>query len=337
MEKHEAVTKLDEVLNQWTSTSMGRRTFLASLPLLFAACAAEQHRQREGNLSGNETTLSFDDERKMTQEVLPQMRKDYPTIPNPQLQTYINQLGRKIVTANSLEGHPYNYNFTVVDVGYVNAFALPAGTVFVTAPLIAMADTEAELAGVIGHEVGHVKARHTAQRMDAAKKAESKSWMYAVGGGLLGGALGYGLGKMLCKQGDNECMQKATAYGAAAGAGGGLLIQKYAFMANSREDEMEADRIGFKTSVNAGYDKDKVGLFYEKLLKMEEQNKGKQDALMASLSDAMSTHPPSRERVAQMNALADSTNKSPRAITSTLEFDKMKALCTGYSKDRKSK
>nr|BFD65256.1 hypothetical protein HAGR004_02780 [Bdellovibrio sp. HAGR004] len=337
MAQKEAIQKLDDVLKQWTSTPMGRRTFLASLPLLMAACATEQHRQREGNLRGDETSLTVADEKRMTSEVLPQMRKDYPAIQNPQLQSYISQLGRKIVTANGLEGQPYNYNFTAVDVGYVNAFALPAGTVFVTAPLIAMADSEAELAGVIGHEVGHIKARHTAIRMDAAKKAESKSWIYAAGGGLLGGALGYGLGKMLCKQGDDECMQKATLYGAAAGAGGGLLIQKYAFMANSREDEMEADRIGFRTSVAAGYDKDKVGLFYDKLLKMEEQNKGQQNALMISLADAMSTHPPSRERVTQMNQMASDQPRNPKAITSTREFDRMKALCTELAKKKQQK
>lgn len=334
MDKNEALVKLDDVLKQWTSTPMGRRTFLASVPLLMAACATEQHRLREGNLRGDETTLTFDDERKMTQEVLPQMRKDYPPIQNPQLQGYISNLGRKIVAANSLEGNPYNYTFTAVDVGYVNAFALPAGTIFVTAPLIAMADSEAELAGVIGHEVGHVKARHTAQRMDAARKAESKSWMYALGGGVIGGALGYGLGKMLCKQGDDECMQKATTYGAAAGAGGGMLVQKYAFMANSREDEMEADRIGFRTAVNAGYDKDQVGLFYTRLLKMEEQNKGKQDPLMASLADAMSTHPPSRDRVAQMNEMANSQAKNSRAIVSTPEFDRIRALCAALTKSK---
>lgn len=336
MAQKEALQNLDDVLKQWTSTRMGRRTFLASVPLLLAACAAEQHRQREGNLRGDETSLTVADEKKMTSEVLPQMRKDYPAIQNPQLQSYLSQLGRKVVTASNLEGQPYNYNFTAVDVDYVNAFALPAGTIFVTAPLIAMADSEAELAGVIGHEVGHVKARHTAIRMDKAKKEESKSWMYAAGGGILGGALGYGIGKMLCKQGDDECMQKATMYGAAAGAGGGLLVQKYAFMANSREDEMEADRIGFRTSVAAGYDKDQVGLFYSKLLKMEEQRKGKQDALMASLADAMSTHPPSRERVSQMNQMAAEQARNPRAITSSREFDRMRALCVELGKRKKS-
>ncbi|WP_291515877.1 M48 family metalloprotease [Bdellovibrio sp. ArHS] len=337
MDQKEALLKLDDVLDQWISTPMGRRTFLASLPLLMTACATEQHRQREGNLRGDETTLTYEEERNLTKEALPQMRKDYPAVQNPQLQSYISQLGKKIVAANNLQGNPYSYNFTVVDVGYVNAFALPAGTIFVTAPLIAMADSEAELAGVIGHEVGHVKARHTAQRMEAAKKAEGKSWIYAAGGGILGGALGYGLGKLLCAPSDDQCMQKATMYGAAAGAGGGLLVQKYAFMANSREDEMEADRIGFRTSVAAGYDKDKVGLFYEKLLKMEEQAKGQHNQMLSSLADAMSTHPPSRERVTQMNQMAAEQRGNSRAIVSSKEFDRMKGLCSELAKRKQQK
>ena len=92
--------------------------------------------------------------------------------------------------------------------------------------------------------------------------------------------------------------------GAAAGASGGLLIQKYKFMANSREDEMEADRIGFRTAVRAGYSQDHVGSFYAKLLKMEEARQGSGTSILQSFADALSTHPPSRERVAQMGQLA---------------------------------
>ncbi len=74
----------------------------------------------------------------------------------------------------NLRGNPDNYHVTVVDVATVNAFALPAGQVFVTAPLIALAASEAELAGVIGHEVGHVMARHTAERMYVREKEQNK-------------------------------------------------------------------------------------------------------------------------------------------------------------------
>jgi predicted Zn-dependent protease len=328
------LSELDCVLKNLTSTSVGRRVFLSSMSLLLASCATvDSDRRREGDNSGQSTDLTVDDERRLTQEVLPQMKKDYPVLKNSDLQLYISNLGKKVAVSNQLEGNPYNYSFSVVDVNYVNAFALPAGTVFVTAPLIAMADSEAELAGVIGHEIGHIKARHTAERMDKAKREQSNSWKYAIGGGLVGGLLGFGLGKLACPPKDDECLSKATQLGAAAGAGGGLLIQKYGFMANSREDEMEADRIGFKTSVGSGYHKDHVGLFYSKLLTME-KSKGPQDNFTKKISDALSTHPPSQERVQQMNAMAAEASNKSNSIISTVEFDRMKKLCIELAKSK---
>jgi beta-barrel assembly-enhancing protease len=322
--ENKVLLELEDILKELNSTSVGRRAFLASVPILMAACASDNHRSREGDNSGQETQLTVADEKKMTQEALPMMRKDYPPLQDAEAQRYIGNLGSRLVAANGLNGHPYTYNFTVVDVPMVNAFALPAGTVFVTAPLIVMAETEAELAGVIGHEIGHVKARHAAERMEAAKKESSKSWLFGAGGGLIGAAAGFGLGKLTCRKGDNACLAKATGLGAAAGIGGGLLVQKYKFMANSREDEMEADRIGFRTSVKAGYAPDHVGTFYAKLLQMEQQSKQNGNALVSSISDAMSTHPPSAERVQQMNQLASSTTKKPTAIISSVTFDRLK-------------
>ncbi len=340
MNQKQALILLEQELQKLNSTTMGRRLFLASMGMLLASCATTpQHRSREGDNSGQTTELTVDDERKMTQEVLPQMRKDYPPLQNSEVQGYVSQLGRRIVAANQLEGQPYNYSFSAVDVNYVNAFALPAGTVFVTTPLIVMADSEAELAGVIGHEVGHIKARHTAERMEAAKKAQGKTAWYAGGGAVLGGILGYGASRLLCKPADQECVQKAVGYGAAAGAAGGYLVQKYGFMANSREDEMEADRIGFKTSITAKYDKDHTGLFYAKLLKMEEEAKGKsgqQIPGLAALADAMSTHPPSRERVNQMNQMAAETKRDPNSIVSSKEFDRIKKICQQIMKNKPS-
>lgn len=319
---------LENSLDELISTSTGRRTFLKAMPFLLAACASTpKTRYREGDNAGQEVALTVTDERKMTAEVLPKMRKDYPALQEPQMQRYISGIGQKIVTANGLNGNPYNYTFTVVDVNYVNAFALPAGTVFVTTPLIAMADSEAELAGVIGHEIGHIKARHSAERLFAAQKEQKKSWLYGVGGGLVGAALGYGVGTLVCPPRDQKCLTRAAAYGGAAGVGGGLLIQKYSFMANSREDEMEADRIGFRTSTKAGYDKDYVGRFYAKLLKMEEDRKGgASSGIAASFADAMSTHPPSRERVEQMKEMAQRAHGSGQVSSDAFASIKEKAL-----------
>ncbi|MES2855378.1 MAG: M48 family metalloprotease [Bdellovibrionota bacterium] len=315
--------ELEQILIELNRTPMGRRAFLASVPALMTACASTSgSRMREGDNTGQDTELTVADERRMTNEALPAMRKDYPQLRDPELQNYVSSIGQRLVASNGLAGKPYQYTFSVVDVPTVNAFALPAGTVFVTAPLIQMAQSEAELAGVIGHEIGHVKARHTAERIEAQKQQSGKGWLFAVGGGVLGGAAGFGLGKLLCPPSDQKCVQQAAVLGAAAGVGGGLLVQKYKFMANSQEDEMEADRIGFRTSVVAGYAPDQVGAFYAKLQQMDEQRKANGNALVSSITDALSTHPPSRERVAQMQELASATKKSPRAIVSTKEFDR---------------
>ena len=307
-------------------TPHGRRTFLAGLPFLLAACAsAPRHRHREGDNTGQETTLTPEDEEKMAREYLPEMRKEYPTHKNPYVQSYIRDLGEHMVAANNLEGRPYNYSFEVVESEHINAFALPSGPVFVTAPLLRMTENEAELAGVVGHEVGHIEARHSAERIHKAQQEKNKSLIYGIGGAIVGGAAGFGLGRLLCSEDDRKCLARAAARGALAGGAGGLLIQKFAFMANSREDEMEADRIGFRRSVKAGHHPDFVGNFYTKLLEMEQKHRQKSDALSRAFVDAMSTHPPSKERVAQMTEMKNSTTLKRGKINSQA-FKKVKAL-----------
>ncbi len=326
--------ELIESLDELTSTQFGRRLFLQVAPLLvvYSCSSGKKTRFREGDNKGQKISLTPSDELKMTQEVLPKMRADYPIFNNPELQNYINTLGQSIITKNDLHNKPYAYNFSVVDVNYVNAFALPAGTIMITAPLIAMAESEAELAGVISHEIGHVKARHAAERMEQAKKDKNKSLLYMGLGGLIGGAAGAGLGKLLCKPKDDECVKRTALLGAAAGVGGGLLIQKYAFMANSQEDELEADRVGYRLAVGAGYDKERVGDFYTKLLEMEKKSKTANDPLISQLSDAMSTHPPSVERVKQLRQMAANDAAKKGGIISSKGFDRMRKVASVVTK-----
>jgi beta-barrel assembly-enhancing protease len=305
---------------------------IVSLLLVITSCATtNSSRYREGSNVGQETNLTVQDEQRLTKEALPKIQQDYPAAKNPELQKYVTNLGMKIVRANNLEGNPYNYNFTVVDVVDVNAFAMPAGSIFVTAPLIAMASNEAELAGVISHEIGHVVARHAAERMYAMEKAQNKTWLYVAGGGILGAVLGYAVGRAVCDEGDTSCQAKAAVVGGVVGAGGGYLAQRYTFLVNSREDEMEADRLGFRYSVAAGYDKDQVGKFYEKLLVIENNANKSGDPITKSLSDALSTHPPSKERVKQMKELA-ANSPDKKSIINTPEFNKAKLIASGLHK-----
>src|SRR5512145_688906 len=184
-----------------------------ALTMMTACTATQSSRYREGSNVGQETNLTVADEERLTKEALPKMQKDYPPAQNREIQKYVSELGAKIVRANKLEGNPYHYSFTVVDVVDVNAFAMPAGTIFVTAPLVALASNEAELAGVVAHEIGHVVARHAAERMYAMEKAQNKTWLYVAGGAVVGAAAWIGLGVLICDRGDTACLAKAAAIG----------------------------------------------------------------------------------------------------------------------------
>jgi predicted Zn-dependent protease len=317
--------------------TMTRRSFLLGASFFLAHCASRDttKRYREGDNSGQHTSLTPQDERKLTLEVLPQMQKDYPPLADEALQKYLQTLGQNLVTSTGLKGNPYQYNFTLVQSDQVNAFALPAGEIFVTAPLLAMCDSEAELLGVLGHEVGHVQARHTAERMEVAKKEQSQSWKYAAGGGLVGGLLGYGLGRVFCPPQDQKCLAQATQTGVAVGVGGGLLVQKYGFMQNSQEDELEADRLGYRLAYKAGYNSEYIGAFYQKLYTMEKQAKAQQGpALLMRVQDALSTHPPSQERIAQIEELKRQSPALPGHRISSQDFAQAKAKITQLLKKR---
>lgn len=299
------------------------------LSLVLVSCSSKpkySDRYREGDNKGQRAALTVEEERKLTREALPQMKKEYPQVDNRELQGYIERIGNKILRANNLDGKPYSYTFTAVDSPMVNAFAMPAGSVFITAPIIAMADSEAEIAGVLGHEVGHVVARHTAERMYVAKAEQGKTWLMGGIGAGVGLAAGIFLGGKMCDPKDTVCRGKYALGGGAAGAAGGLLVQKYGFMKNSQEDELESDRVGFRYAVNAGYDKDKVGDFYAKLLAMEKNARKGGNAVTNWLQDAMSSHPPSNARVAQATELKGSLQNKGIPISSSSEFESMRRI-----------
>jgi beta-barrel assembly-enhancing protease len=300
---------------------------LLLLSFFLASCSTTKtsDRYREGDNKGQVAELSVEQEKQLTKEALVEMKKDFPPVRSQELQNYIERLGQKIVQANKLHNAPYTYQFTAVDSSQVNAFALPAGSIFITAPIIAMADTEAEIAGVLGHEIGHVVARHTAERMYVAKKEQKKSILFGGLGAALGGTAGYFLGKKLCPADDKECLAKVTLYGAGGGAVAGIMVQKYGFMKNSQEDELESDRVGFRYAVKAGYDKKYVGDFYTKLLALEKQSKKNQNAMMSSLADAMSSHPPSNSRVEQAEEMKRIIQENGK-LSTTDEFLRMKKI-----------
>jgi predicted Zn-dependent protease len=317
----DSLAEFDIALKNLTQSRFGRRSFLASIPLLMAACAS--------NPKNVKKELTVDDEKFMAREALPELRRDYPALRDAEIQNYVSNLGARLVAANSLAGNPYDYTFTVVDVPLINAFALPAGTIFVTGSLIQATETEAELAGVLGHEIGHVTARHAAQRVLAQQQAKENSWWYSGGGALVGGVAAAGAATLICRGGVRVCSSELIVLGAMAGVSGGLLIQKYKFLAQTQENELEADHIGFKTVAQSGYATEYIGAFYTRLQKMESPGN--------LFSDALKTHPPSAERTKQINQLVQSNPQKPGATVSSLDFDNIRKKISSFSQQTRIK
>ncbi len=150
--------------------------------------------------------------------------REYPALDNPALQAYVNEIGQR------LAGHSHRpdlqWHFTVVDSPDVNAFALPGGYVYITRGILAYLNSEAELAGVIGHEIGHVTARHGVRQQSVST---------ATGlGAVLGSVLVPGLGNQA-----GATLLQTMAQSWAAGYG--------------REHELESDRLGAAYLAQTGY------------------------------------------------------------------------------------
>jgi predicted Zn-dependent protease len=142
---------------------------------------------------------------------------------NPQVQSYVDGIGKKMAAHTERPALPWK--FQVVDDPAVNAFALPGGPVFVTRGIMVDLNSEAELASVMGHEIGHVTARHSVQQISRSQVAQ----------------LGLGIGSILSSD--------VAKYAGLASGGLSLLFLKY-----SRDDESQADGLGFRYALNGGYD-----------------------------------------------------------------------------------
>lgn len=201
--------------------------FCAALPVGIALPASAQF-----NL------YSRDDEVKLGRQAAAEADKQLPILPDSDpVSQYVRQLGEQLA-AQTPEPR-YAYTFKVVNQKEINAFSLPGGPVYVNLGTIQAADNEAQLAGVMAHEIGHVVKRHGTQQ---ATKGELAQLL----GGLVTAAAGRGTGGALAQLG--------------AQIGGGMVLLKY-----SRSAESEADAVGTRLMYDAGYDPHQIALFFEKL------------------------------------------------------------------------
>lgn len=154
-----------------------------------------------------------------------EVRKQYKVYPSPALQSYVNRVGQE-VAAHSHRPNLY-YHFTVLDTPEINAFALPGGYVYITRGILAYLNSEAEMAAVLGHEIGHVTARHGVRQQSAAQAANIGISIASIFVPELNTQIGHDLSNLM----------------------GGALLSGY-----GREHELEADRLGAQYLARTHYD-----------------------------------------------------------------------------------
>lgn len=250
---------------------------------LLAACGNQVENPVTGKLERSVMSEAQEIEigRKEHQAVLQEM----PAYADAKLQAYVNTVGQKL--ARQSHRNNLQWTFTVLDSPDINAFALPGGYVYVTRGLMAYMESEADLAGVIGHEIGHVTARHGAQRATRQQNA---------GIGVVAATI---LGAVLESQGVSGAGQAAGNLSQAAAAG---YIASY-----SRDQELQADGLGAEYLSRNQYDPSNM-VDVIQVLKNQEQFAADQARAQGrdpgSRGGWLASHPSNDQRLAEIKALA---------------------------------
>ncbi len=214
----------------------------------------------------------------------PQLLQEFGgAMTGPQAQ-YVEQVGKNIAVRSSLSNARDAFTVSLLNSSVNNAFAIPGGYVYTTRQLVGLMNNEAELAGVLGHEVGHVAARHSQRRQKAATK---NSILGALGSILAGAVLG------------NSQIGQAITSGIQQGSQ--LLTLKF-----SRSQELEADKLGVQYLRSAGYDPHAMATVLQSLAMQNALDASLQGNTKATVPEWASTHPDPASRVQSALKLAGS-------------------------------
>ena len=240
-------------------------------------------------------SITAAEEEELSREFMNVVLKSVKFVEDPVIVNYINKVGKEIVSV--LPPQPFTYHFYIIKEDVYNAFATPAGHIFIYSGLMAAMDNEEELAGIIGHEIAHVLCRHISQKIDRSKKI-SIATLAGVAAGIFLGAEGAGE------------VGSAVILGSMA-AGQSMTL------AYSRKDERQADQIGLKYLTKAGYSG--YGL-HTMLGKIRSKHWFGTDQIPAYLT----THPAPEERLAYIGTWLEKNRKKPPPLeTDSSEFKRV--------------
>jgi len=268
---------------------------LVVVGMVFSWPLADEKKFQPEKIGKGLNFFSQNQEIEMGRSYSSQLNGDLTLVDDPQITRYVEQVGRRLVDASMRRD--LEYRFFVVNTKEVNAFALPGGFIYVNRGLIETTDNESELAGVIGHEIGHVVGKHSLKQL-------SKKLLLAgitVGAGLAVSA-------------------KSKKWGEIVSIAGGVGLF-FASLKYSRDDEREADYLGMTELHKAGYSPWGMVSFFEKL---ESESKGR------GMPAFLSTHPLPRERKANMRQqIAELNLGEPGLMASSRDFERCKTRLAG--------
>ena len=257
-----------------------RSLVAATLLAAFAACAVNPATGRR-----EFTLMSEAQEIQLGQQADAEVRREMGLYEDPELQRYVSDIGMRLAKVSERPELPWS--FAVVDEPAINAFALPGGFIYLTRGILPFLHNEAELAGVLGHEIGHVTARHSAQRYTQVTTA-------GIGVTLLG-----------------IFVPEARPFQGITETALSVMFLKY-----GREDELQADRLGVAYTARTGWDPAGVGGMLSTLARLDEA-----DGSRRGVPNWLSTHPAPADRVQQVRQhIAESDHAGGRGGTDPAQF-----------------
>lgn len=228
--------------------------------------------------------ISIKEEERLAREFMKYISRRYEIIEDPIIVGYVERVGRKILSG--MPPQPFKYRFYVVKEDSYNAFAIPAGHIFMHSGLLAAMENEDELAGILGHEIAHVVNRHLSKRIERSKKIDLATMAGMVAGIFIGAATG-----------DATAAQTLAIGSAAAG--------QTASLAYSREDEAQSDQLGLEYVQRAGYDPRGLITILQKI-------RSKQWFTSQQIPTYMMTHPALEERLVWIDSWSKLNRKKTR-------------------------